>query len=769
MMFSPLLGQNARKYYRTGNDYLKENRFDQAVQYFSRAIQVDSDYEDAYLARAEAYEKLGKIENAAQDYKKATYFFEKETEVFYHAGRLLYQIGRYKEALKYLDRAIDIKNKNLEAVQLKILVYMELEDYYKALRTAKEALDLKSNAFNYYYHGLASERINIRLGAIEDYKEAISEDKDFIAAYVALARLQLSEGATEQAWENINVAIEQKPEHPEAYIIRSKVHKAQNNYPKAINDISKAMVLGGESPELYLLRAKYYIEFTQHQNAIADFNKVLQQHPNHVEALYLRANAYEEISNKASAISDYNHLLSLLENQPNQDELFNKIENHLFELNREDREPELSIISPQPVNNLLIEVPKKQNTVTLKGILKDENELEFLEINQKKISFTDNNGVYEFETDIPIYENELITVTSSDVYNNTLVATYTVKRTEITPPEIAVLAPYASENNEIVLSEEGSYLYIEGKIQDESLIDLIMIDDVMASYRPEDMNPSFSATLDISAKKEFSVQVVDRFGNTATKIYTLNNDQVAEMKSNPMGKTWVVFIENGTYSGFPNLEGPSTDVTLMKSALANYKVSNVIHKKNMTKHDMERFFSIELRDLVRSNRVNSIMIWYAGHGLVINETGYWIPVDAERDDEFSYFNVNALKASMQSYSRYVTHTLVITDACEAGPSFFQAMRSATIPPECGDWKSTKFKSSQVFTSAGEQSASDDSQFTRTFATTLKNNPNGCIPIEEIVQKVTSAVSHVSNQEPRFGKIAGLEDEDGTFFFIAKEE
>jgi len=63
---------------------------------------------------------------------------------------------------------------------------------------------------------------------------------------------------------------------------------------------------------------------------------------------------------------------------------------------------------------------------------------------------------------------------------------------------------------------------------------------------------------------------------------------------------------------------------------------------------------------------------------------------------------------------------------------------------------------------------DNSQFTRTFANSLANNPDACIPIESIVKKVTSAVVNNNQQKPQFGKIAGLEDEDGTFFFISKE-
>ena len=38
-----------------------------------------------------------------------------------------------------------------------------------------------------------------------------------------------------------------------------------------------------------------------------------------------------------------------------------------------------------------------------------------------------------------------------------------------------------------------------------------------------------------------------------------------------------------------------------KAALSNYQIHNVLHKQDMTKADMEKFFTIELRDLVRAN------------------------------------------------------------------------------------------------------------------------------------------------------------------------
>jgi hypothetical protein len=405
---------------------------------------------------------------------------------------------------------------------------------------------------------------------------------------------------------------------------------------------------------------------------------------------------------------------------------------------------------------------------TIKGQITDESNIEFVKINGKDAIFNKDtlNPMFELELDLSSIKD--INITAFDVYQNSETWNYKLIETEIDAPIVKLIAPYASDNGMIYLDSDAPTLYIEGILTDESLIKKIMIEGSNASFVLEELNPKFSATINVANKDKFTVTAEDIYGNSIDKIFTINRENVALLSDNPMGKTWVVFIENSNYSNFASLDGPTKDVTMMKSAFAKYKINNIIHKSNMSKSQLEKFFSIELRDLVRSNQVNSVLVWYAGHGKFINESGYWIPVDAKRDEEFTYFNINNLKAAMQSYSKYITHTLVITDACESGPSFYQAMRSTPKERSCSDWQATKFKSSQVFSSAGYELAVDNSQFTKTFANTLSANPDACIPIETIVNKVSSAVSKSgSSQKPKFGKIAGLEDEDGTFFFMKK--
>lgn len=233
-----------------------------------------------------------------------------------------------------------------------------------------------------------------------------------------------------------------------------------------------------------------------------------------------------------------------------------------------------------------------------------------------------------------------------------------------------------------------------------------------------------------------------------------------------MGKVCVVFIENSSYVSFSSINGPGKDIALMKSALSSYKIDKIVHKKNMTKKQMQSFFATELKKIVVDNNIQSILIWYAGHGKYLNNHSYWIPVDAKRDLETSYYSTNSLKADLKAYSKNIKHTLMVTDACESGPSFYQSMRASSTVKDCSS-NAAELKSSQVFSSSGYELAVENSEFTKTFANTLKNSNTTCIPIDKIVTEVTKNVIIKNKQRPKFGAIKDFDHQEGTFFFVKK--
>jgi tetratricopeptide (TPR) repeat protein len=759
--------QNARQYFRTGLSFTEAGNHTDAIDQYTKAIVIDPQYVQAYVERARAYEAISDLQNAADDLKRAITFDEKDPALFFTAARIHFALAKNDEALDLIGRCISRDRKSDEAFRLQARVQMALEDYSASLSSINRALEIRENAPNFYYRAQLSEIMKNPAQAESDYKKAIDKDAKYSDAYLALGMLKLRTGKPTEAIDNCNTILESDPLNKEALMIRSRAFANLTRYPEAIDDISKILASHTENRDMYFTRGTYYQEFTQHQAAINDFSKVLLLDPVYADAIFRRAYSYEQVGDFESAIKDYERLIGLSSDDITAQNLLNQARQRLYELNRESVPPEIILTEPVVQNDSSLKIPRTIRHVHIRGIIRDQSDVSRVVINKRMASVLKNADHYEFSVEVDVSVTDIITIHAQDVYDNIKTGIYSITRTETDAPMIAIMAPYASDNGEIYLDTDNPNLYVEGRIADESRIESILIDDITASFAINDLNPSFTAVINVANKNKFNVKVTDVYGNDTTIAYILNREGISMLEKNPMGRTWVVFIENSNYETFPSLDGPAKDVSLMRSALAGYDIHKIIHKQDMNKKEMERFFSIELRDLLRSNKVNSLMIWYAGHGKYYNETGYWIPADARRDDEFTYYNLNALRASLQSFSNNVTHSLIISDACESGATFNQAMREAPSERNCSDWEAVKFKSAQAFTSAGYEIAADHSQFTKTFANMLSNSPNACLPIEMIVNKVIEAVKQTSSQSPRFGKISGLEDEGGTFFFMSK--
>jgi len=90
---------------------------------------------------------------------------------------------------------------------------------------------------------------------------------------------------------------------------------------------------------------------------------------------------------------------------------------------------------------------------------------------------------------------------------------YALKRTEINPPKIFIVAPYSTEDGQVLLDTPTPNIAIQGKISDESHIKSITVGNFTASYNPNELNPAFSATLNVSDLNKFTVVAEDFYGN----------------------------------------------------------------------------------------------------------------------------------------------------------------------------------------------------------------------------------------------------------------
>ena len=219
---------------------VQENKYDEALDYLSEALRVDSTNAQIYLLMHSIYnakgdEKLSReyLEKAIQlDPKNPkarlqlavlySYEGKKDTaekilrgivkdtamvEAYKELGILLFEKKNYKEAAEMLQKAYELKEDDYEILANLGQSYAQLKDYDKAFEYLKKAYDLKKNEY----------RIPFAIAGVlydaKKYKDALKY---------------------------INEAIELKPDDPDLYDLRGAIYKALKTRRKALRDFKKA-------------------------------------------------------------------------------------------------------------------------------------------------------------------------------------------------------------------------------------------------------------------------------------------------------------------------------------------------------------------------------------------------------------------------------------------------------------------------------------------------------------------------------------------------
>ncbi len=762
-----LFGQSAKQHIKTGEQFLANGLSDAAIEEFNKAILLDPNDGKTYQMKAQVLLGLNDSSEAASFFRKAAALNADAELNYLRAGELYFSLAEKEKSLECVTKGLELKPKNFNLLLLKTRISFESGDYNASYTFANEAIKSKDQAIAYYYSGASARRLDHFEQANKDLEKTIIRDPNMINAYLELAELQLDQNLYEYAIDNCSmVLLLLDPQNIRALHLRSKAFHAQREPDQALVDITKAISLDLNNWQLYMDRAKYNIDYANYSNAVDDYSVVISLNKSLIEAFKNRAYAYEQISKKKEASADYLKLLSLLKAETGFDELKAFAQAKVYELGKEENKPEIKIDQPQLTENFELNVREDAESVTLEGTIVEETKLKELKINSQQVRPNMENGVYKFETELATNGLDFVTISATDVYDNISTVSYPIRLIETQAPKIVLISPAAGLSESIALESGDNTLYIEGKIEDKSYITEIKIDEINASFAPGDYNPRFTATININNRKNLTITARDAFGNESKQKYEFFKEGKMLSGDNPMGKTWVVIIENSNYKQFSSLNSPEKDVVELREALSGYKISKVLHKKDLSKRELERFFAIDLRDLIISNKVKSLLIWYAGHGQTMNNTGYWIPIDGRLNDEYSFYNVNALKASLYSYSS-LTHVLVVSDACKAGEAFSIAMRGDNSLASCDNAKLVSQKSALILTSSNTEPAMDNSLFTKTFINSLANNPKDCIPIDAIAERISIVMYKHTAQKPVFGRISGLDDKNGTFFFMRK--
>jgi len=133
--------EEAKQSYQKGIHFHEEGDLDEALKAYDKAIQLDTDYAEAY------YEK-GRVLYMMQDYDKAIQTLDvaiklnpNYADAYFYKGIIYRELKQYDKALQALNRVIEMDEKNTLAYINKARSLQGLKKYHEVIQTLDSAIE----------------------------------------------------------------------------------------------------------------------------------------------------------------------------------------------------------------------------------------------------------------------------------------------------------------------------------------------------------------------------------------------------------------------------------------------------------------------------------------------------------------------------------------------------------------------------------------------------------------------------------------------------
>ena len=256
---------DASTYVKQGNCYAEIQEFDCAIETFSKAILLNSNYTVAYFNRGVAYQSKGQVDCAIEDYTKAIQLNSDYADAYYNRGVIYSHKGEYDRTIEDYTKAIELKPDYAETYYNRGLAYIHKGEVNRAIEDYTKAIELKSDyADAYHDRGVIYSYKGEYDRATEDYTKAIELKPDYAKTYHNRGLAYVHKGEVDRAIEDYNTAIELNPDYADAYHDRGLAYSKKGEADRAFNDLNRAIQLDPNNHEF--LGTRDTIQQTLHGN-----------------------------------------------------------------------------------------------------------------------------------------------------------------------------------------------------------------------------------------------------------------------------------------------------------------------------------------------------------------------------------------------------------------------------------------------------------------------------------------------------------------------
>ena len=287
-----------------GISYSAIGQYDKAVADFQQALKLDPGNSTAQIGLGVAADKTGNADLAMDRFRQAVQEDPKSAVAWSNLGSSYHGKGKYDQALECFDKAIQLDPKLVNAWANRGAAYSQKGQFPMAIADYSKAIELDAgNAKALSNRGAAYENAGQPDKALADYSRAIQLDPRMADAYTGRAAVYERAGDHAKAVADCDKAIELAPQDAAGYAIRGSAYSSSGQYDQAIADMSKVVELQPNAPN-YNSRGMLYGMKGEYEPAVADFNKAIGLEPAYAPAYSNRGMAFMGLGRNDAAAAD---------------------------------------------------------------------------------------------------------------------------------------------------------------------------------------------------------------------------------------------------------------------------------------------------------------------------------------------------------------------------------------------------------------------------------------------------------------------------------
>ena len=270
---------NAQTYAVEGQILVMENKFIDAIDILSLAIEKDTLLSYAYYYRGIARANINDLDGAADDYLKARELDKENVEILKEGAIVLSKLEDFEAAIENYNKLIELDPSNTDAFLNRGNFKMKILDYKGAIDDFSSAISLDDQlAEAYFNRGKSYGNTKVFEKAIDDFSKASELNYKVSSANYnsGLASLQLNQPDKAKKYLNNCIKSDSESKHSaNAYHLLGVMEMMQNRNEKALSYFNRSLELDPENIDAYYNRGIAYGLLLKPQEALNDLNKCL--------------------------------------------------------------------------------------------------------------------------------------------------------------------------------------------------------------------------------------------------------------------------------------------------------------------------------------------------------------------------------------------------------------------------------------------------------------------------------------------------------------